>query len=93
MGTRDPKTGKFVKGKSGNPGGRAKGITSLIDSAISEADWKELIGIVIDMGRRGNLKAIEMLLDRRWGKPIQAISNGDEDDKFRIVVRLKDAND
>lgn len=93
MGNRDPKTGKFVQGKSGNPGGRAKGITSLIDSAISEADWKELIGIVIDMGRRNNLKAIEMLLDRRWGKPLQSISNGDDDDKFRIVVRLKDAND
>lgn len=92
MNSQDPKTGRFVAGKSGNPGGRPKGITSLIDSAISEADWKELLKIVIDMGRKGNLKAIEMLLDRRWGKPVQSISNGDGD-KFRIVVRLKDMNE
>lgn len=92
MGNQDSKTGRFVKGKSGNPGGRSKGITSLIDSAITQADWKELVLLVLKMGRNGNLKAIEMLLDRRWGKPVQSISNGD-DDNFRIVVRLKDANE
>lgn len=67
-------SGKFIKGKSGNPGGRQKGelsISALIDSAVSETDWMFIVDVLLRMARRGNLKAIEMLMDRRFGKAIQ----------------------
>ena len=74
MANRDPVTGKFLPGNSANPGGRPKGevsITALIDEAVTGDDWRFIIKKMRDMARRGNLKVIEMLMDRRWGKPTQ----------------------
>jgi hypothetical protein len=71
---KDPETGRFVKGASGNPGGRPKSelsITALIDSVVSENDWLFIIGVLKKRARRGDVKAIEMLMDRRFGKAIQ----------------------
>ncbi|MHB8962006.1 MAG: DUF5681 domain-containing protein [Saccharofermentanales bacterium] len=76
MAERDPKSGKFVKGKSGNPGGRPKGLSiiALIDAAVSEADWRNIISILKTKASRGDLKALEMLMDRRFGKATQMIA-------------------
>ena len=74
MTDRDPDSGKFIKGTSGNPGGRPKSeftITGLIDAAVNANDWKFIIGQLLKQARRGNLKAIEMLMDRRFGKALQ----------------------
>lgn len=74
MTDRDPNSGKFVKGVSGNPGGRPKSdisITALIDAAVTEADWKFIIAALLKKARRGDVKATEMLMDRRFGKPVQ----------------------
>jgi len=87
MAVRDPKTGRFVKGVSGNPGGRPKGLVPLIDGSLSDADWQELISILSKLAMRGNLKAMEMLLDRRWGKPTQSIEAG-EKSGLKISVTL-----
>lgn len=73
MQERDEK-GKFTKGTSGNPGGRPKSelsITALIDDAVTPADWDFIFKQLLKMARRGNLKAIEMLMDRRFGKAQQ----------------------
>ena len=70
---RDEK-GKFVKGVSANPGGRPKAdysISALIDEAVSLSDWNFIISILKKKARRGDYKAIEILLDRRFGKPVQ----------------------
>lgn len=66
--------GRFLKGSSPNPGGRPKSdlsITALIDEAVTADDWKEIITVLFKRAKRGDLKAIEMLLDRRFGKPVQ----------------------
>lgn len=71
--TRDDK-GRFVKGVSGNPGGRKPmdvPITDLIDNAVSVSDWQDIIKKLRDMAKRGNLKAVEILMDRRFGKALQ----------------------
>lgn len=92
MAVRDPKTGRFVKGQSGNPGGRPKGIYTLIDEAVTDADWQELINRLKKLAMRGNLKAMEMLLDRRWGKPTQSIEAG-EKTGLKISVSLSGKSD
>ncbi len=84
---RDPKTGKFIKGQSGNPGGRTKGvsITALIDKAVTENDWVEIIKILYTRAKRGDLKAIEMLMDRRFGKAKQPLT-GEDGEGLKILV-------
>jgi hypothetical protein len=75
---KDPVTGKFIKGVSGNPGGRPKdalSITALIDSVVSEADWLFIFETLKKRARRGDIKAIEMLMDRRFGKAVQPTDN------------------
>ncbi len=91
---RDPKTGKFIKGNKANPGGRPKGlsITALIDKAVTENDWVEIIEILYTKAKRGDLKAIEMLMDRRFGKATQPLT-GDGDEPLRIVVSLLNDKD
>lgn len=90
MAGRDPKTGRFMKGVSGNPGGRPKGIYTLIDESLGDADWQELINLLTKLAMRGNLKAMEMLLDRRWGKPTQSIEAGDGGAVIKVTLRNSD---
>ena len=67
--------GKFKKGESGNPGGRPKSelptITALIDAVVTAEDWMFIFDVLLKRARRGDNKAIEMLMDRRFGKAIQ----------------------
>lgn len=88
--------GQFVKGESGNPGGRKVAdysITELIDDAVAVEDWKFIFDLLKKKARRGDMKAIEMLMDRRWGKPPQENRiTGKGGGDMKIVVTLKDQN-
>ena len=79
MTDRDPTSGKFLPGNKANPGGRPKGlsITALIDKAVSEADWIFILDVLLRKARRGDVKAIDMLLDRRFGKAMQPLTGKD----------------
>jgi hypothetical protein len=72
-------SGKFVAGNKANPGGKIKRtdltITALIDSVVTDDDWKFIIETLLKRARRGDNKAIEMLLDRRFGKAMQPTDN------------------
>jgi hypothetical protein len=79
-------TGKgFLPGTSGNPSGRSKGYRELL-TLVREAthDGRTLVDFLVQvaegkpvMGRKPTLadrmRAIEILLDRGWGKAIQRI--------------------
>jgi hypothetical protein len=94
MAARDA-SGKFIKGESGNPGGRPASelsITALIDSAVTREDWDFIIKQLLKQARRGNLKAIEMLMDRRFGKPAQQLQHSGELEHVVTMIEIvKDA--
>ena len=70
-------TGGFKKGQSGNPGGRPKVLADVVEAyrAESDANRRKLVAIRdSDKSSDGDrLRAIAMMEDRAWGKPIQAI--------------------
>lgn len=84
---RDEK-GRWLKGQgSANPGGRvASGnIRKMIDAVICDDDWRKIIKVLYDKAMKGDLKAIEILLDRRFGKPTQPITGDDDGGTIRVI--------
>lgn len=78
----------FVKGKSGNPGGRAPRATTdgrtLTQIARDHTDTAILALVeIVGNGRESaaaRVSAANSLLDRGWGKAKQPIVGGDEED-------------
>jgi len=73
--TRDEK-GRFPKGVSGNMKGRPpkaveESVTALLDSVVRPEDWEDLTGVLVKLGKKGNIPAILALFDRRYGKPTE----------------------
>lgn len=88
--------GKFVKGESGNPSGRPKmemPLTDLIDACITLDDWKDMIKKLKPRFIRGEIKVIELIMDRRFGKAIQFTDNK-HDGTLNVVIEWggKDAS-
>ena len=71
----------FKKGQTGNPNGRPKlpDIKAILEEVLSEKNdsgmtaAEALMKKLRQMGAAGTLKAMEMLLDRAYGKPKQTI--------------------
>ena len=83
---RDAK-GHYLPGQSANPGGRNRSgsIRKMIDAVVCDADWQKIIQVLYDKAMKGDLKAIEMLLDRRFGKPTQPITGDDDGGTIRVT--------
>jgi hypothetical protein len=68
---------QFQKGQSGNPGGRRKADPEL--RAIAQQYTEEAVDVAVKVMRNSKaadssrLKAVEILLDRGHGRPVQAI--------------------
>jgi len=71
-GQRDT-NGRFVKGNSGGPGnphGREVAqIRSMIHSAVTEADLREVLAALVTKAKEGDVPAAHELLNRLGGKP------------------------
>jgi hypothetical protein len=81
----------FVKGQSGNPGGRPKANARLVELAQSqtEAAISTLVGIMTDKGApaAARVAASGVILDRGWGKAPQTVQ-GDEENPIHVVNEI-----
>ena len=88
---RDDK-GRFVKGESGNPKGRAKREVELdyvhvLYSTVTLSDWRAIIEKAKGQALKGDAQARKWLSDYIMGLPVQRMEHGNTDDKpFQIEV-------
>lgn len=83
---RDAK-GHWLPGQSANPGGRNRSgnIRKMIDAVVCDEDWQKIIKVLYEKAMKGDLKAIEILLDRRFGKPTQPITGDDSGGVIKVT--------
>jgi hypothetical protein len=66
--------GRFARGNPGGPGRPRADQVSELDRQVAEAG-PELVDVLLTAAKGGNLKAVELLLDRVWparrGRPVQ----------------------
>lgn len=70
-----PKEAQFKPGQSGNPNGRPNKIPAIdkLLSDIPESDYEKVIQALLKKAHKGDTRAIELLLDRAYGKAKQEI--------------------
>lgn len=87
---RDPATGRFVKGNAG--GGRPKMPAELRADfqAAGPRALEVLLGILSDgdAAARDRIRAAEIILDRGYGKPVQAVDLSAEGSESGLGVIL-----
>ena len=83
--------GGFMKGQSGNPGGRPREIGEIRDLARAHTSdaIEALRGIAVDLSAPASARvaASEALLNRAWGRPSLAIAGPDEAEPLELIVR------
>jgi len=73
---RDPVTGRFLKGYSGNPKGRIMGRTpsDFLRARLAQGDtYERIMDMVAGLALKGERWAVELLFDRMEGRPLQVI--------------------
>ena len=86
-----------IRNKSGN-GGRKKGLERIFKEALTKEDLIAVIHKAKDEALTGNVKAMEFIFDRVYGKPISVDLLGNENrtliqNNFNIDVSGKSASE
>jgi len=82
--------GRFPKGISGNPGGRAPGLGTYIRTKTQDghaiADF--MLAVMTDTGRKidQRMEAATWLADRGFGKPAQVLEHGGDPENLAPIV-------
>ena len=97
-GTRTP-SGRFATGNPGGTGnphaGQVAKLRAVLLDAVTEEDMRTVVGKLVEMAKGGDLKAIELLLNRTLGKadggPLVAIQNNQSEPgrAGRVLARLR----
>ncbi len=64
----------FQPGQSGNPGGRPKGQSELMELLRQKIPHERLVGALDKLVKAGDPKTIQYVMDRHLGRPAQAIT-------------------
>lgn len=82
--------GKFLKGRSGNPGGRPKEIADVKALAREHgpAAVNRLVGWMESDNAKASVSAAQALLDRGYGKPAQTIA-GDLENPLTLIFGIE----
>lgn len=73
--------GHFLKGVSGNPGGKSPATLDFKALCRTYADtkgWKNLTKVAGDLNHRDSIRALELIFAYAYGKPTQRIEGGSE---------------
>lgn len=81
----------FVKGQSGNPGGKPKELKDVVlkARALTPLALRELKAILNDpeAGAQAKIQASSVIMDRAWGRPSQAVQHTGEDGApIRVIL-------
>jgi hypothetical protein len=52
-------------------------INTLFDDVITVNDWQEMIKAIADKAKKGDVRALEFLCNRRFGAPKNEVENED----------------
>lgn len=89
----------FPKGKTGNPKGRPKVLIEINEALLDEigdTGMREIIKALYKKAKAGDVRAIQEVLDRAYGKAQQSIDHttkGNEITPARQVYKLPDGTE